>query len=90
MAIRVENLTKKTRKAYRTAIRQGVIISEIDNRSQLANIGARPGDVIRQIDDMTIKNKDDFKKATVKYRHKQSVVILLQRGDQGYYITVKL
>ena len=90
MGIRVEDLTKKTRKAYRTAIRQGVIISEIDSRSQLANIGARPGDVIRQIDDMTIKNKEDFKKATVKYRQKQSVVILLQRGDQGYYITVKL
>ena len=90
MGIRVKNLTKKTRQAYRTAIRQGVIISEIDSRSQLADIGARPGDVIRQIDDMTIKNKDDFKKAAVNYRHKQSVVILLQRGDQGYYITVKL
>jgi len=90
MGIRVENSTPKTRRTYRTAVRQGVIISEINSRSQLANIGARPGDVIRQIDDMTIKNKDDFKKATVKYRQRQSVVILLQRGGQGYYITIKL
>jgi Do/DeqQ family serine protease len=90
MGIRVENSTPKTRRIYRTAVRQGVIISEINSRSQLANIGARPGDVIRQIDDMTIKNKDDFKKATVKYRQRQSVVILLQRGGQGYYITIKL
>ena len=36
------------------------------------------------------KNKDDFKKAIVKYRQRSSVVILLQRGDQGYYITVRL
>jgi S1-C subfamily serine protease len=81
MGIRVEDLTPKNRKNYRIAVRQGVVISEIDGRSDLARIGARPGDVIRQIDDAAIKNKDDFKKAIVKYR---------QRGDQGYYITVRL
>ncbi len=90
MGIRVEDLTPKNRKNYRIAVRQGVVISEIDGRSDLARIGARPGDVIRQIDDAAIKNKDDFKKAIVKYRQRGSVVILLQRGDQGYYITVRL
>ncbi len=90
MGIRVEDLTERNRREYRTAAREGVVISEINNRSQLAQIGARPGDVIRQIDDMAIENKDDFKKAMVKYRQKRSVVILLQRGEQGYYITLKM
>jgi Do/DeqQ family serine protease len=90
MGIRVEDLTQKNRRHYRTSVRQGVVISEIDSRSHLANIGARPGDVIRQIDDIATTNKEDFKKAIVKYRQKPSVVILLQRGEQGYYITVKL
>jgi S1-C subfamily serine protease len=90
MGIRVEDLTLKNRKNYQISVRQGVVISEIDGRSDLARIGARPGDVIRQIDDAAIKNKDDFKKAIVKYRQRKSVVILLQRGDQGYYITVML
>ena len=90
MGIRVADLTQKNRREYRTPAREGVVISEINNRSQLARIGARTGDVIRQIDDMTVKNKEDFKKAVVKYRQKRSVVILLQRGEQGYYITLKL
>jgi serine protease Do len=90
MGIRVEDLTPETRKYYRISVRQGVVISEIDGRSDLAKIGARPGDVIRQIDDAAIASKDDFKKAIVKYRQRRSVVILLQRGDQGYYITLKL
>ncbi|MGD2184479.1 MAG: Do family serine endopeptidase [Desulfobacterales bacterium] len=90
MGIRVEDLTKRNRRYYRTAAREGVVISEIDSRSQLAKIGARPGDVIRQLDDTAIENKDDFKKAVVKYRQKRSLVILLQRGEQGYYITLKL
>ncbi|MCK5417873.1 MAG: PDZ domain-containing protein, partial [Desulfobacterales bacterium] len=75
---------------YRISVRQGVVISEIDSRSHLANTGVRPGDVIRQIDDIATTSKEDFKKAIVKYRQKPSVVILLQRGEQGYYITVKL
>jgi len=90
MGIRVEDLTPENRRNYRISVRQGVVISEIDGRSDLAKIGAQPGDVIRQIDDAAIENKDDFKKAIVKYRQRRSVVILLQRGDQGYYITLKL
>jgi Do/DeqQ family serine protease len=89
MGIRVEDLTPENRSHYRISGNQGVVIAEIDGGSYLARIGARPGDVIRQIDDETIADKNDFKKATVKYRQKQSVVVLLQRGDQGYYITVK-
>jgi len=90
MGIRVSNITKENRNYYRIRTREGVVISEIARNSHLDRIGVRPGDVIRQIDDITISNKEDFKKAVVKYRQKQSVVILLQRGDQGYYITIKI
>jgi S1-C subfamily serine protease len=90
MGIRVEDITPKNSQYYRIQTREGVMISEIAGGSHLDRIGGRPGDVIRQIDDMTISDKEDFKKAIVKYRHKQSVVILLQRGDQGYYITLKM
>ena len=90
MGVRVDDITPKNRNYYRILSREGVVISEIARGSHLDRIGARPGDVIRQIDDISISSKEDFKKAIVKYRQKQSVVILLQRGDQGYYITLKL
>ena len=66
------------------------MISDIKKNSDLAGIGARAGDVIRQIDDNTIDDSEDFKKAIIKFRNKNSMVLLLQRGDQGYYITVTL
>lgn len=90
LGIRVEDLTNKSRRKYQINARKGVVISEIDNSSYLAQIGAQPGDVIRKIDDYRIENSEDFKKAVVKYRQKRSVVLLLRRGDQGYYITVDL
>jgi len=90
LGISVDELTQDNRRAYDVSARQGVIIVKIKNQSYLAHIGAEPGDVIRQIDDYSIQDKDDFKKAMIKFRNKNSVVLLLQRGGQGYYITVNL
>ncbi len=68
----------------------GVVITKVKPGSYLFKIGAVPGDIIKQIDGIVIKNHNDFEKAVVKYRNKMSVVMLLQRGSRGYYITVKL
>jgi Do/DeqQ family serine protease len=89
LGVKVEALNKK--KHYRrTTARKGVVISELNRNSYLAQIGVEPGDVIRQIDEMTIHSVQDYQKAIVKYHQKSSIVILLQRGDQGYYIPIKL
>jgi len=90
LGIKVADLTANNQRKYSIIANKGVVISEINKKSQLARIGALPGDVIRQIDDYTIKNSEDFKKAIVKNRRKNSVVLLLQRGEQGYYITITL
>ena len=89
LGLTVTDLTSKNRKNYDILARNGVMISKLEPKSYLARIGARPGDVIRQVDDITIENKTDFDKTIVKYRLKPSLVLLLQRGEQGYYITVQ-
>jgi len=90
LGIQVEDITREVRQKYRIATREGVVIAKIKKNAYLARIGAEPGDVIRQIDDYAIQNTEDFKKAIAKFRQKNSLVLLLQRGDQGYYITVNL
>jgi Do/DeqQ family serine protease len=90
LGITVENLNKKNKAVLGISAEHGVVIMEIERRSYLARIGARPGDVIRQINEINVRNIDEFKKAVIQYRLKKSVVILLQREDQGYYITVRL
>jgi serine protease Do len=90
LGITVKNLSKKNRYFYKTHTQEGVVITEINRNSYLARIGAKPGDVVRQMDELTIKNINDFKKAIVKYRKKRSLIIVLQRQDQLYNITVKL
>ena len=90
LGISIKNLSVLNRQRHQISAKTGVIISEIDPNSQLAEIGVEVGDVIRQLDDQKIANTDDFTKAIIKSRHKKSLVVLVQRGGQGYYITVKL
>jgi len=69
---------------------KGVVITKVLPGSYLSEIGVRPGDILRQIDEILINNTKDYEKAVIRYRNKSSVVLLVQRGDQGYYITLRL
>ena len=90
LGIKVEDLTPKNRRDFRIAVKEGVLISEVKGGSYLARIGARPGDVLRQINDTSIATLEEFRKALIKSRQKSSLVLLIQRGEQGYYVTVSL
>jgi S1-C subfamily serine protease len=88
IGIRVEGLTPQNRREFRIEAKEGVVIRQLQPGSQLARVGVRAGDVIRQIDSAAVATHEDFRKALARARQKTSFVLLVQRGDQGYYITV--
>ncbi|KPJ77652.1 MAG: hypothetical protein AMJ54_07175 [Deltaproteobacteria bacterium SG8_13] len=90
LGIRVADITGNHRKQYRISTENGAVISAIQPTCFLARIGARKGDVIRRINDVPVTSGGDFLQAVVKYRHKKSMVLILQRGDEAYYITVEV
>lgn len=87
--IRADTISPNSRGFNMTRARSGVIILEVRAGSYLDRIGVKPGDVIHQIDGIYILNVEDFKSAVVKTRMKSTVIILLQRMDQLYHISVK-
>ncbi len=68
----------------------GVMITQVDTGSELARIGVRPGDIIRQINDIRVDSSQLLRKTLVKYRHHPSVVLLVQRNNQLYNLTVPI
>lgn len=90
LGIKISDLTNATRRQYNVRSTEGVMITEIRPDAYLARIGAKPGDIIRQLDEITVPNKRVFLEAVVRYRHKKSMIILLQRGNQGYYVAIDL
>lgn len=89
LGVLIAGLSPENRRKYGISAKEGVVITKIAPQSYLAGVGVDIGDVIRQINDQAISSVDDFKKAIIKSRQKDTLVILVQRGEQGYYITVR-
>jgi Do/DeqQ family serine protease len=66
----------------------GAVVAAIQKGGFLARTGVRPGDVICQVNEFLVREPADFYKAVIKYREQESMVFLLQRESQRYYITV--
>jgi len=90
LGIQVEEISRSHKKRYRISASNGVMISKIHRSSYLARIGVDVGDVILQINEFVIKDHGDYQKALIKYRNKTSVLMLIQRGFDQYYIRVHL
>lgn len=89
LGIRVADITPRLQRRYQLTTDHGVVVTHCRKGFYLSRIGAAPGDVLRQMNQAPIENLKDFKKAIVKYRRKSSWIILLQRGDRAYYLTVQ-
>jgi Do/DeqQ family serine protease len=89
LGVRVKEISTALRLRFGIEATDGVMVTELRPDSYLDNVGARPGDVIRKINEVVVKAIDDFKRAVIKYRHKAFAVLLIQRGNQQYYVTMK-
>jgi S1-C subfamily serine protease len=82
-------ISSSARLKYQIAAEDGVMMTDVRPGCYLDRIGARPGDVIRRINEVGVKTLDDFKRAVIKYRQKKTAALLIQRGNQQYYVTIK-
>ncbi len=90
LGIKVTDLDEQSQLTYGIKTKTGVLIIEMSRGSHLDQLGVRPGDIIRQIDEARVETLADFKAALIKYRHKPSVVLLIQRHGNLYYVNTTM
>ena len=90
LGIKVAGLDEETRLTHGLKTNTGVMIIEMRRGSHLDQLGVRPGDIIRQIDEKKVERLADFKAAIIKYRNKPSVVLLVQRHGHLYHVNTTM
>jgi S1-C subfamily serine protease len=90
--LRVESIAAARKRFGRKRVpaESGAVVTAIRKNSTLARSGVRPGDTIRRIDDLSIADPEDFYRAVVRSRKKETIVVLLQRKAQRYFITIRM
>jgi serine protease Do len=89
LGLEVKTLTNELARRYRLSANEGVVVVSTVPNGASGKIGISPGDVIRQVNKNKIKNEDDFQKALIEAGNMSSVLLLVQRGRSGYYVTVE-
>ncbi|MEE1551097.1 MAG: PDZ domain-containing protein, partial [Nitrospinaceae bacterium] len=89
LGLNVSAIEKSLSRRYRLTTDQGVVVTGVTPSSAGGKIGIQPGDVIRQVNQARIKNEQDFKTAMVEAAGRDSVLLLVQRGQNGYYVTLE-
>lgn len=90
VGLKVEGISPGLERRYRLATSTGVVVVDVLPRSPAQRIGIKPGDVVRQVNRFSVKDIEDFRKAILRARTSETIVLLIQRGRNGYYVTIEL
>lgn len=69
---------------------KGVVIVKVRPQSRAERVGLKPGDLILQVNESSIGSLQEYHKAVVGMVQKSEVLLLVQRGAYGYYLTIPL
>lgn len=68
--------------------RRGVVLSSVRPGTEAAQIGLEPGDVLLRLNNQGLQSVAAFREAILSARSAKSVLLLIQRGSEGYYVTL--
>jgi serine protease Do len=89
LGIEVKSITGNLKQRYRLATTSGMVVVGVVPRSPAHRIGLEPGDVVKRINRLSVKDLEEFNRAVIRARKSQTVVLLVQRGRNGYYVTLE-
>lgn len=67
---------------------KGVSIKEVKPGSEASQIGLRPGDLIVRINDIPVRDMNEFKKAVSHHQQSTSINMVVQRGAYAYSLAL--
>ena len=89
LGVAVAEIDWKRAKRYKIAARHGVVVTKVHPDRPSGKVGIRPGDIIRQMNDNKIRNLGEFNTAILEAGKLSSVLLLVQRGRNSYYVTLE-
>ncbi len=87
--LRVKENNKRFARANRLTTSIGMVVTEVVPNSAAGRIGISPGDIIRQMNQKSVDNEEQYNRAIEDINNPDRILFLVQRGRQGYYLTLE-
>ncbi len=87
--LQVQENSDRLARANRLMTSKGMVVIDVVPDSTAGKIGISPGDIIRQMNQNRIDTEEDYNKAVAEMNNPDRILLLVQRGRQGYYVTLE-
>ena len=89
LGLLVQENSERFAQSNRLMTSKGMVVVEVVPNSASGRIGINPGDIIRQMNQKPVNNEEDYNKAVAEINNPDRILFLVQRGRQGYYVTLE-
>lgn len=89
LGMRVNDITPSVQRQLRLRERSGVVVMGVAPGSPAEEAGIRPGDVIKEVNRKAVENVKGYNDALAKVERDKSVLLLIRRGGQAFYVSIK-
>jgi len=90
LGITVEELTPELAKNLGLTERSGIVVVRVEDDSSAAAAGLRPGDVILEMVQSSVKSVEEFTRKIEKYKKGDTILLLVKRRAATLFLTLKV
>lgn len=88
LGIRVVENSRSLARRFELFTAKGLVVMEVRRRSAAEAAGIEPGDVVRQVNSAVVEDLESYRKAVLAASQRETVVLVVQRGRVGYYVSL--
>lgn len=89
LGLTVSNITPQIMNELRLRDKSGVAVVEVQPGSLAEDAGIQAGDLIKEVNRIPVKNSNDYDSAIKKSAANKPLLLLIKRGAQTFYVTIK-
>ncbi len=86
----MQNLTDELAERYGYEGESGVIVTDVEPRSEASQLGIVPGVLIKEVNRQAVKNTRQFNEAIKEAREKGRALLLVKRDLLTYFVLLSL
>jgi len=90
LGMTVEELTPQLARNLGISETSGLVVVQVNNNTPAAEAGLKQGDIILEIDQITVKKLEQFNKKIQDYKKGDNILFLIKRGGSTLYLTLKV
>ena len=87
LGMNVDNITQKNQRQFQLKDKAGVVVTAVARGGVADQAGIQAGDIVKEVNRTAVRNVNDYRAALRQVRNGASLLLLIKRGDNSFYVT---